>query len=254
MPNFVLLENIEAGIAVVTMNRAERRNALNLGLLEQLCSVIGQLAEDEDERVMILRGAPPVFSAGMDLAEAADESRAARHASALHRTLGLLRDPRLVTIAAVQGGAFAGGAGMMAACDIVVCAEDAGIGFPELRRGLLPAMVAGVLRHRVCEGELRELLLAGSPINADRAQRIGLVQRVVPADRVMDEATKIARLVLEGAPRATRLTKEFINELYRESDKNEGQHFLEAHLKARRSAEAREGLAAFVEKRKPIWP
>ena len=91
-------------------------------------------------------------------------------------------------IAAVQGGAFAGGAGLMAACDIVIAADDAKIGFPEVRRGLLPALICDVLMHKVREGDLRELFLAGEPIDATRAQQVGLVQRVVPAERLLDEA------------------------------------------------------------------
>ncbi len=145
MPDLILVEPLERGIVSVTLNRPDRRNALSIDLLEQLCAEIEQLANDPAQRVVILRGAGPVFSAGLDLQEAADSSLVERSAAAVSRALNLLRTSPLIMIAAVQGGAFAGGAGLMAACDIVIAAADAKIGFPEARRGLLPALICDVL-------------------------------------------------------------------------------------------------------------
>ena len=117
------------------------------------------------QRVVILRGAGPVFSAGLDLREAADSSLVERSAAAVSRALNLLRTSPLVMIAAVQGGAFAGGAGLMAACDIVIAAADAKIGFPEARRGLLPALICDVL---IAQGPRRRSPRAVPRRRADR--------------------------------------------------------------------------------------
>jgi methylglutaconyl-CoA hydratase len=194
-----------------------------------------------------------VFSAGLDLHEAADSSLVKRSAAAVARALEWLRTTPLVVIAAVQGGAFAGGAGVMAACDIVIAADDAMIGFPEARRGLLPALICDVLRHKVREGELRELFLTGESIDAVRAQHVGLVQRVVPAKRLLDEAYNVAKSVMAGGPETIRQTKELLNAAFHVASDAAGKKLIDAHLAARNSSEAREGLAAFAEKRSPNW-
>lgn len=253
MADLILVENLERGIVLVTFNRPERRNALCIELVDQFCGVIERLANDAKNRCVILRGAGPVFSAGLDLREAADSSLVEQSAASVSRLLDLVRATPLVMIAAVQGGAFAGGAGVMAACDITVAAADSKIGFPEARRGLLPALICGVLRHKVREGDLRELFLAGEPIDSARAQQVGLVQRVVPAERLMGEALDVARAIVAGGPNTIRQTKSLLNAAFPRSDDSGDVNLIEAHLAARHSDEAREGLAAFVEKRKPNW-
>jgi len=253
MTALILTQTIEPGIVSVTMNRPDRRNALSIDLLDQLCVEIGRLTDDRTNRVVILRGAGPVFSAGLDLLEAADSSVVERSAKAVQRGLNTLRETPLIVIAAVQGGAFAGGAGVMAACDIVVAAADAKVGFPEARRGLLPALICGVLKHKVREGDLRDLLLAGDVIDASRAQQVGLVQRVVPADQLLDEAVGVARSVVAGGPETIRQTKSLTNQTFHVGNENANESLIETHLAARNSKEAREGLAAFIEKREANW-
>jgi methylglutaconyl-CoA hydratase len=253
MPDVILVEPLERGIVSVTLNRPERRNALSIELVERLWVELEKLADDKASRVVILRGAGPVFCAGLDLKEAADESLVDRSASAVSRALDLLRGTPLITIAAVQGGALAGGAGLMAACDIVVAASDAKIGFPEIRRGLLPALICNVLLHRVREGDLRELFLAGESIDATRAQAVGLVQRVVPPEQLLDEAMSVAQSVVAGGPETVRQTKALLNSVLQQTDGHAGASLIDTHLAARHSAEAREGLAAFAEKRQPNW-
>jgi methylglutaconyl-CoA hydratase len=249
----ILTETLERGIVTATMNRPDRRNALSIDLLEELCNKIEHLEADRVNRVLILRGAGPVFSAGLDLKEAADSALVERSAAAVSGALARLRTSSLVTIAAVQGGAFAGGAGLMAACDIVVASADAKIGFPEARRGLLPALICGVLVSKVRENDLRELFLSGEPVDAARAQMLGLVQRVAPAERVLDEALHVARTVIAGGPAAIRHTKSLLNEVFQRQHQSVGDELIEKHLAARHSDEAREGLAAFAEKREPNW-
>jgi len=253
MTDLILLESVEPGIVAVTLNRPERRNALSIDLLDRLCADMKRLADDPANRVVILRGAGPVFSAGLDLREAADSLLVERSANAVQQALDMLRATSLIVIAAVQGGAFAGGAGVMAACDIVIAADDATIGFPEAQRGLLPALICGVLRHKVREGDLRDLFLAGDPIGVPRAQQMGLVQRVVPLDRLFDEAVAVARSVIAGGPETIRHTKQLLNDTFSPVGNIAEANLIETHLAARHSDEAREGLAAFIGKRAPVW-
>jgi methylglutaconyl-CoA hydratase len=253
MSALVHIEPLVLGASVLTYQRAERRNALSIDLLDQLCAAIEHLAGQGDQRVVILRGAGPVFSAGLDLREAMDDTLVDRSAAAVRRALQLVRTTPLITIAAVQGGAYAGGAGLMAACDIAIAADNAQIGFPEARRGLLPALISEPLRARVREGELRYLLLTGELITASHALQIGLVQRVVAEEKLMDEARRIAELILAGGPDTIRRTKQLLNNLYAAPHGDGQGEMSELHLSARRSDEAREGLAAFTEKRPPWW-
>lgn len=250
MGDLVLVESLEPGITQVTLNRPERRNALSIALLEALCSVIEQLEQDPAQRVIILRGAGSVFSSGLDLQEVADLSLARHSAGTMERALRCLRETALVSLAAVHGGAYAGGAGLMAACDVVVAAEDARFGFPEARRGLIPALIASVLQHKVREGDLRELFLVGDEISAQRALQIGLVQRITSPATLLAESLHVARSILGGGPETVRLTKQLLNLLYRSASEPK---LHELHLQARLGPEAREGLAAFMEKRPPQW-
>lgn len=253
MSQLVEIERRTRSIREIILRRAESRNALSLELLEQLLAALTSLAAQAEVRVVILRADGTVFSSGMDLKEAADDSLAERSAASLKRVFQFLRETPLVMIAAVQGSAYAGGAGLMAACDIVVAADDVNIGFPEARRGLLPALISQILRPKVRDGDLRELFLAGEPIDVRRALQIGLVQRVVPADALLAEVRYLAGAVVSGAPETIRNTKRLLNDLIDPSRDTSEAALEELHLAARHSDEAREGLAAFKEKREPNW-
>src|ERR1700757_1589740 len=137
----VLIEKETPQITVITLNRPERRNALTLELLTELCAAIKIASDQPDERVLILRGAGAAFCTGLDLKAAADQSKAHATAEMVAKTLITLAETRLVTIAAVHGAAVAGGAGIMSACDFVVAAEKTKIGYPEVRRGLVAGLV-----------------------------------------------------------------------------------------------------------------
>jgi methylglutaconyl-CoA hydratase len=238
---------------VITLNRPERRNALTIDLLNELIAAIKVSSDQPHERILILRGAGVAFCTGLDLKEAADASKAHVTGQLVGQALITLSQTRLVTIAAVHGAAVAGGAGLMSACDFVIAAEGTKIGYPEVRRGLLAGLVMTFLRRQVGERQMRELLLGSELIDAARAQTIGLVNRVVPADDLMNEAQKFAESVLQGAPSALTQTKKLIEELWPTAVKQDVDLALKHHLQARESAEAREGIAAFNEKRKPKW-
>src|SRR5437763_11207555 len=249
----VLVEKQSPQITVVTLNRPERRNSLTIELLNELISAVKVASDQPNERILILRGAGAAFSTGLDLKEAADQSKAQATAEMVAETLITLAETRLVTIAAVHGAAVAGGAGIMSACDFVVAAEKTKIGYPEVRRGLVAGLVMTFLRRQVRERHLRELVLGGELIDAERAREIGLVNRVVPRDELMNEAQKFADSVLQGAPSAIANTKRLIEELGSTSVKDDVDLALKHHMQARESAEAREGIAAFNEKRLPNW-
>ena len=249
----VLVEKQSPQITVLTLNRPERRNSLTIELLNELIAAIKMASDQPDERVLILRGAGAAFCTGLDLKEAADQSKAQATAEMVAETLITLAETRLVTIAAVHGAAVAGGAGIMSACDFVVAAEKTKIGYPEVRRGLVAGLVMTFLRRQVRERHLRELVLGGELIDAERAREIGLVNRVVPRDELMNEAQKFADSVLQGAPSAIANTKRLIEELGSTSVKDDVDLALKHHMQARESAEAREGIAAFNEKRLPNW-
>jgi methylglutaconyl-CoA hydratase len=249
----VLVEKQTPQITVLTLNRPQRRNSLTIELLNELISAIKVASDQPDERVLILRGAGAAFCTGLDLKEAADQSKAHATAEVVANTLITLAETRLVTIAAVHGAAVAGGAGIMSACDFVVAAEKTKIGYPEVRRGLVAGLVMTFLRRQVRERHLRELVLGGELIDAASAHEIGLVNRVVPANEIMNEAQKFANSVLQGAPDAIVRTKRVIEELWATSVKKDVDLALKHHMQARESAEAREGIAAFNEKRKPNW-
>jgi methylglutaconyl-CoA hydratase len=249
----VLIEKPSPQITIATLNRPERRNSLTIELLSELVSAINVASNNLDERVFILRGAGAAFCTGLDLKEAADQSKAHATAEMVAKTLITIAETRLVTIAAVHGAAVAGGAGIMSACDFVVAAEKTKIGYPEVRRGLVAGLVMTFLRRQVGERNLRELVLGGELIEVERAREIGLVNRVVPRDQVMNEAQKFADSILQGAPTALVNTKKLIEELWSTSVKEDVDLALKHHMQARESDEAHEGIAAFNEKRKPNW-
>lgn len=253
MTELILAQPVQAGVTVVALNRPDRRNALSIELMRQLCEAIDRLAADPAQRVVILRGEGPVLCAGLDLHEAADVTLAEESGRLVERTLRTLRETPLITICAAHGSALAGGAGLMAACDLAVAADDLWIGFPEVRRGLLPALITGVLKDKLRDGDLRDLFLVAEPIDAQRARQIGLVQRVVPAEKLLAEATSLAQCVLKGGPQAVRGTKQMLNELRQVPPGDLTAHLLKVHHAARESEEAQEGLVAFLKKRATRW-
>jgi methylglutaconyl-CoA hydratase len=249
----VLIEKQTPQVTVLSLNRPERRNALTLELLTQLRAAIKMASDEPERRVIILRGAGAAFCTGLDLKEAADSTKAHATAEMVANTLIAISETHLVTIAAVHGAAVAGGAGIMSACDFVVAAQGTKIGYPEVRRGLVAGLVMTFLRRQVGERHMRELLLGSELIDTERAKEIGLVNRVVAQDDLMSEALKFAESVLQGAPSALAQTKRLIDELWWRSVKQDVDLALKYHMQARESAEAREGIAAFNEKRKPKW-
>src|SRR3954447_7645600 len=186
----VLVEKQSAHTTVVTLNRPERRNALTIELMSDLVEAVESANADEKQRILILKGAGQAFCTGMDLNEVAQPEKAHASAELVAKTLITLSETRLMTIAAVHGAAVAGGTGLMSACDFVLAAEGTKIGYPEVRRGLVPGMVMTFLRRQLRERDLRELLFSGELFEAERAREIGLVNRVVAREELENETDK----------------------------------------------------------------
>jgi methylglutaconyl-CoA hydratase len=251
MPD-VLIEQKDRA-TFLTLNRPERRNALTIELLTELTAALEAAAADRAQRIVVLRGAGQAFCAGLDLQETSVTEKAHRSADMIARTLLAISQTRLITIAQIHGAAVAGGAGLMSACDFVVAAERTKIGYPETKRGLVAGLVMTFLRRQLRERDIRELLFTGDLISAERAREIGLVNRVVARAELENETEKIIAAVLQNAPIALASTKKLIEELWSSSVKEDVERALRHHMEARESAEAKEGIAAFLEKRSPNW-
>lgn len=241
-------------VTTVTLNRPDKRNALNVPLLEQLGAAIATATADPSQRILVLRGAGPVFCAGLDLAEAGQPGFAERSAVLVGDALRALATSRLMSIAVVQGAAIAGGAGLMSACDFAIATRDAKFGYPEVRRGLVPALIMTFVRRQLHERAAREVLLLGKFFDAEHALRIGLINRIAAdAPALETEVQSIVSSLLQGAPTALAETKRLLHDLWPSPVAHDLERAEAHHLLARNSPEAKEGVAAFNEKRAPKW-
>lgn len=253
--------NVHGPAGTIILNRPEKRNALSRALLADLIQAFGDLHQQRGVRAVILTAAGTTFCAGMDLAEMAataksDDAQARWHEDAVqYRELvdTMLHFPKPI-IAAVAGPAFAGGAGLVLASDIVVAGPSASFALPEIRRGLVAGIVAPLLAFRIGAGRAAHLLLTAETISADEALRVGLVHQIVPDELVWARGAEIAGGCAAGAPEAVQLTKRILNETIGESLVAQLSTGAAASATARTTEAAAEGLAAFLEKRAPVWP
>ncbi|MEO6809811.1 MAG: enoyl-CoA hydratase/isomerase family protein, partial [Isosphaeraceae bacterium] len=258
MNNPLILRDDHGPITVLTLNRSERRNALSRALIAALSDTLDQIATEPGIRAIVLAAAGPVFCAGMDLKEATepdDTTEAQQQAVDDTQAIAHLIDqvhkfPRPV-VAALHGDAYGGGAGLALACDLVVMADSARLGYPEVRRGLVAAIVVHDLVRQVGDRRARQLLLTGEPVSAEIALAWTLVNRVVPADRCQSEAVALAHTLIEAAPFALATTKRLLDEASNRPESLRGASAVTAAV--RDSDEAREGMRAFLEKRPPHW-
>lgn len=244
----LLINQDHAHITIVSFNRPDKRNALNAELLEALTELLNNLKQDSKHRVLIIKGEGNVFCAGLDLT-----SSSGKTPEILAETLRTLYTSPFVTIALLQGAAIGGGAGIMSACDFVFADPETKIGYPETRRGLVPAQVMAFLMRQLRQRDLRELVLLAELIDGNRAREIGLINRVIPKEKLLDEALRWAAVILKNAPQATVEAKHLIDVYYPmpiEEDLYQGLTTLKHILD---TEEAKEGVKAFFEKRDPIW-
>lgn len=256
----ILIDTSETreGFVVVTLNRPERRNAFDRLMMDELREVFVEIGANRSVRGVILTGAGPVFCAGADLRWMESESVTMAGARAdAESLLGLLQaidDCPCPVIGKIQGPAYGGGIGLIAACDIVVARADATLAFGEVRWGLVPAVIAPLLLPKTGSSFLRRYGLTGEPFSASIAKDAGLVHEVVEPSALDAWVDHVAELVTRSAPGAVRATKALFRKLDTLSEDEQWKLAVETNVRARLSLEAREGLRAFREKREPVWP
>jgi methylglutaconyl-CoA hydratase len=257
--NHILTEVREDGVATVTLNRADVHNAFNDAVIADLTDVLRRLGSDDTVRAVVLRAEGKSFSAGADLGWMQrmagygfeENLRDAAALAELMRVLNFLPKP---TVARVQGAAFGGGVGLVACCDIAIASEAAAFSLSEVRLGLIPAVISPYVVAAVGERAARRYFLTAERFDAAEALRIGLVHQVVPADQLDTAVDAILTRLSEGGPAAQRAAKDLIFAVaHRPVDQALIHDTAERIANIRASSEGREGLAGFLEKRKPAW-
>lgn len=245
-------------VLVLTLQRPEVRNALSPALRDALSNALGDAEHDASARAVVLTGAGEAFCSGLDLAELAtiarrstEENRADARALA-DLLLQMTRFPKPL-LAAVNGPAVAGGAGLVTACDVAVAADDARIGYTEARIGFVAALVAVLLVRQVGEKHARDLLLSARLVTAAEAAGMGLVNEVVPAAEVLPRTVTRARAMARNAPASLALTKQLLAGLPAVGLEDGMRWAVEVNALARTTDDLAEGVAAFLEKREPSW-
>lgn len=256
---FFVEEVGENGVARVTLTRSNVHNAFNDNLIEELTRSFAGLESDRRVRTVVLAAQGRSFSAGADLKwmkrmagyDKAENLEDARALAGLMRTLNELAKP---TMAVVQGAAFGGGVGLIACCDIAIAAQTASFALTEVRLGLVPAVISPYVLAAMGERAARRYFLTGERFSATEAQRLGLVHDVVPDEQLEGRAERVMKSLLEGGPGAQAAAKNLILSVSnRPLDDALVEDTAERIAGIRASEEGREGVAAFLEKRKPSW-
>jgi methylglutaconyl-CoA hydratase len=244
-------------VATVTLNRPDKRNAISYELIGELLRALDE-TEKSATQILILTGAGKAFCSGMDLdnlraitgrseAESLADSQMMSH---LFRTL--YEFPK-VTIAAVNGAAIAGGCGLATLCDFTLASAEAKFGYTEVRIGFVPAIVSAFLLRQVGEKHARDLLLTGRIIGAQEAFRFGLVSEIVAPNKLFERARALAGSLLSNSPASLLATKRLLKRYASEDLDREIAAAVEANARIRRTADFREGVSSFLEKRDPHW-
>lgn len=258
LPAPVLLEEVRGATVILTMNRPEARNALNAELVEALIAALGRLAGEDSVRAVVLTGAGGAFCGGADLktlqelqtATAAQNIADAARLKDLFRTVGTFPKP---LVAAVNGPALAGGCGLVSLCDVVLASSEATFGYPEVRIGFVAAIVLVFLARQIGERRAKRLLLSGRAIGAEESVALGLADRVLPRERLLEEATGEALALQRGAPGALALTKDLLWRTSGLALETAMELAAQANTYARTGPDMMEGLDAFFGERKPKW-
>jgi methylglutaconyl-CoA hydratase len=246
-----------ARIATITLNRADKRNAISYELIDDLIAALKQAAASAAQ-VVILTGAGKAFCSGMDLDNL---KQLAGHTheqnvqdsetmASLFRTLYDFPKP---TIAAVNGPAIAGGTGLATLCDFTLAVPEAKFGYTEVRIGFVPAIVSGFLIANIGEKRARDLLLTGRIFGADEALKLGLVNEIVAPEQLMARAQELAGQLLENSPASLQATKKLLSSYTREQLDRQVKQAVQGNAAIRQTADFKEGITAFLEKRKPTW-
>ncbi len=246
-------------IATITLNRPEKRNALNDEMVNELTSLLKKAEQDSEVKVIVLKAAGEAFCAGADLAylkklnnysyqENLDDSTQLKN-----MFLQIYSMPKVV-IAQVEGHAIAGGAGLVTVCDIVFSVPEAKFGFTEVKIGFVPAIVSIFAIRKFGESKTKELLLTGDLINAQEAQKIGLVNFISDAENIKKDVLKFAEnLISKTSANSLALTKNLINQIQNIKLEDALNFAAELNAKARESEDCKKGVSAFLNKEKINW-
>ncbi|HWG70316.1 MAG TPA: enoyl-CoA hydratase-related protein [Steroidobacteraceae bacterium] len=256
-----LLTSTVAGVAFITLNRPEKRNALDRASIAALSLELERCARDEAVRAVQITGAGQVFCAGADLGEmqAQRQAGAAQNladAEQLASMLWILDSMPKPTLARVNGDGYGGALGLLAACDIVVVAREAKFAFTEARLGIIPAVISPFVLGKMGESAARRYFLTCETLTAADLEKLGLAHEVVPADQLDPCCARIIEALLKGAPHAQAEAKTLIRDVAHASARNRSAAALEAAARLARlrvGAEAQEGFAAYFAKRKAAW-
>jgi methylglutaconyl-CoA hydratase len=252
-----LLVAHDGSIATITLNRADKRNAMSYELIEEMLTALDEVA-NSSARVLILTGAGKAFCSGMDLdnlkalvGRSPDQNL--KDSEIMARLFRSLYDFPRPTIAAVNGAAIAGGCGLATLCDFTLAVAEAKFGYTEVRIGFVPAIVSTFLLRQVGEKYARDLLLTGRIIGAEEAYRIGLINEIVPAEKLIERARELASQLLENSPASQVCTKRLLSDHARVELDAQIQAAVRENAAIRATKDFREGISSFLEKRKPQW-
>ena len=249
--------SFDSGVATITLNRPDKRNAISFALLEELLAALDEV-ERSSAQVVILTGAGKAFCAGLDLDELKNllgktHDENVEDSSRMGRIFRRIYDFPLPTIAAVNGAAIAGGTGFATMCDFTLAVPEAKFGYTEVRIGFVPAIVSSMLVWQVGHKIARDLLLTARLFDAAEAHRYGLVNEVVSPERLMPRARELAAQLMENSPSSVRATKRLINGFIAAQLDRQIDEAVQDNARIRTTADFREGISSFLEKRKPRW-
>jgi len=247
----------DSGVATITLNRPEKRNAISFELIDELVRALAEVAKS-DAIVLILTGAGKAFCSGMDLENLkallgrSPEQNIEDSRTMVQLFRSLYEFPK-VTIAAVNGPAIAGGTGLALLCDFTLAVPEAKFGYTEVRIGFVPAIVSTFLLRQIGEKQARDLLLTGRIFDAEEAHRLGLVNEIVPAENLITRVRELATTLMQNSPNSLRATKKLLNDHARAELDGQIETAIRENAGVRTTADFREGISSFLEKRKPVW-
>src|SRR5712692_6988843 len=252
-----LLLEITGNLATITLNRPEKRNAISTQRMAELQSALDEI-ERSHARVGILTGEGKAFCAGMDLdmlaaigkQSPAENQEDSRRIAKLFRRIWSFPRP---LIAAVNGAAYAGGCGVATLCDFTIAAPEAKFGYTEVRIGFLPAIVSVFLTRQIGEKRARDLLLTGRIFEAAEAKELGLANEIVPADQLLARAKELADVLIAASPSSLTRAKRLLTSAAAASVDADLERAVLENARIRCTPDFQEGVASFLEKRKPVW-
>ena len=252
-----LLLDVSGNLATLTLNRPDKRNAISAAMISELQSALDAI-EKSHARVGILTGSGKTFSAGMDLEMLAalakqsptENQEDSRRMAKMFRRIWSFSKP---LIAAVNGAALAGGCGIATLCDFTLAVPEAKFGYTEVKIGFMPAIVSVFLTRQIGEKRTRDLLLTGRIIEAAEAKEMGLVNEIVPPEKLMDRAKELADILIAASPSSLTRAKRLLTSAAAASVDADLERAVLENARIRCTPDFQEGLASFLEKRKPVW-